>query len=493
MTENLSFSELYHLDIEALSDLLALKQVSPVELTRALLDRIAALDGRINAYVTVTHQAALADARRCEQEILAGNVRGPLHGIPIALKDLYDTAGVRTTAGARILADRVPDADATSVARLRAAGAIILGKCNLHEFAYGVLTDSSHFGPTHNPWDLDHAPGGSSGGSAAAVAADLCIAATGSDTGGSIRIPAALCGVVGLKPTFGRVSCRGLVPLSWSLDHAGPITKSVFDAAVMLGAMAGYDPRDPASVSVPVPDFTAGLSEGIAGLRIAVDPDYALNGISSEVEAAFRRSLTTLADLGATIIDVKMPRVEAGMEAALTILKAEATAYHEQWLASRPDDYRPDVRARLEQGLAVRGVEVGRAWQTRRQLMRDFEGLFEQADLFATPMCGIPAPRLGQRQVELNGQTVPVMAPLTRFTRVFNLTGLPAISVPCGFSADGLPLGLQLAGPAFDEATVLRAARAYEAATPWRESKPLPETGRGDIAPFPTREGSSGG
>jgi aspartyl-tRNA(Asn)/glutamyl-tRNA(Gln) amidotransferase subunit A len=261
----------------------------------------------------------------------------------------------------------------------------------------------------------------------------------------------------------------------------------------MLGAMAGYDPRDPASVSVPVPDFTAGLSEGIAGLRIAVDPDYALNGISSEVEAAFRRSLTTLADLGATIIDVKMPRVEAGMEAALTILKAEATAYHEQWLASRPDDYRPDVRARLEQGLAVRGVEVGRAWQTRRQLMRDFEGLFEQADLFATPMCGIPAPRLGQRQVELNGQTVPVMAPLTRFTRVFNLTGLPAISVPCGFSADGLPLGLQLAGPAFDEATVLRAARAYEAATPWRESKPLPETGRGDIAPFPTREGSSGG
>jgi aspartyl-tRNA(Asn)/glutamyl-tRNA(Gln) amidotransferase subunit A len=472
LTETPSISNLCHLDIEALSRLLASKQVSSVEVTQALLARIDALDGRINAYITVTREAALADARRCEQEILAGITRGPLHGVPIALKDLYDTAGVPTTAGAKILAGRVPDADATSVARLRAAGAVILGKCNLHEFAYGVLTDSSHFGPTRNPWDLDCVPGGSSGGSAAAVAADLCIAATGSDTGGSIRIPAALCGVVGLKPTYGRVSCRGLIPLAWSLDHAGPITKSVFDAAVMLGALAGYDPDDPASVAVPVPDFTAGLRDGVAGLRIAVDPGYAFAGISAEVAVAFRKALATLADLGATVIEVSVPHVEEGLDAALTILKAEATAYHQAWLTGRPDDYRPDVRARLERGFEVRGIEVGRAWHTRRQLIRDFERLFEQADLFATPMCGIPAPRLGEREVNLNGQATPVMAPLTRFTRVFNLTGLPAISVPCGFSAGGLPIGLQLAGRAFNEATVLRAACAYEAASPWRGQRP---------------------
>jgi aspartyl-tRNA(Asn)/glutamyl-tRNA(Gln) amidotransferase subunit A len=372
---------------------------------------------------------------------------------------------VRTTAASNIYAQRVPDEDATSVARLQAAGAVIIGKTNLHEFAYGVTTDSSYFGPTRNPWDLERVAGGSSGGSGAAVAAGLCVAATGSDTGGSIRIPAALCGIVGLKPTYGRISCHGLLPLSWTLDHPGPMTRTVYGAAVMLAAMAGYDPRDPASADVPVPDFTASLRDGVAGLRIGLDPQWALSGIHQQVRAAFQEALTVLEGLGAEIVEVSVPRVEEGMEAALTILMAEATAIHEKFLHTHPDDYQPDVRARLEKGFAIQGIDYGRARRTGELLRRDFAFLFQKVSLLATPMCGITAPKLGQREVTIDGETVPAMVPLTRYTRVFNLTGLPAISVPCGFSSKGLPIGLQLVGRAWDEATVLRAAHAYEMAT----------------------------
>jgi len=421
-------TELCILTLGELAALLRGKQVSPVEVTQAYLERIETLDPTFNAYITVTAEQALAEARRCEEEILHGDYRGPLHGIPIALKDLYDTAGVPTTAASRIYAQRVPDEDATSVARLRATGAVILGKTNLHEFAYGVTTASSFLGPTRNPWDQARVPGGSSGGSGAAVAAGLCAAATGSDTGGSIRIPAALCGIVGLKPTYGRISCHGLLPLSWTLDHAGPMTRSVYGAAAMLTAMAGYDPRDPASADVPVPDFAASLEEGMTGLRIGLE----------------------------------VPRVREGMEAALTILMAEATAIHEEFLRTRPDDYQPDVRARLEKGFDITGLDYARARRSGELLRRDFATLFQRIDLLATPMCGIVAPKLGQREVVIDGEAVPVMAPLTRYTRVFNLTGLPAISVPCGFSSEGLPIGLQLVGRAWDEATVLRAAYAYE-------------------------------
>ena len=473
--------------LEELGPLLRDKQVSPVEVARAYLGRIDALDKTLNAYITVTGDQALADARRCEEEILRGDYRGPLHGVPVALKDLYDTAGVRTTAASKIYAQRVPDEDATSVARLHAAGAVIIGKTNLHEFAYGVTTDSSYFGPTRNPWDLERVPGGSSGGSGAAVAAGLCAAATGSDTGGSIRIPAALCGIVGLKPTYGRISCYGLLPLSWTLDHPGPMTRSVYGAAVMLAAMAGYDPRDPASADVPVPDYVTGLRDGVEGLvlschpelveglpkglRIGLDPRWALAGIQEEVRAAFQEALGVLEDLGAEIVEVSVPRVEEGMEAALTILMAEATDIHEEFLRTRPDDYRPDVRVRLEKGFAVRGSDYGRARRSGELLRRDLATLFQKVDLLATPMCGITAPKPGQREATIGGETVPVMAPLTRYTRVFNLTGLPAISAPCGYSSEGLPIGLQLVGRAWDEATVLRAAYAYEAATEWTQRR----------------------
>jgi len=460
------------LDLEELGSSLRDGRVSPVEVIQAYLERIDALDETLNAYITVTGDQALADARRCEEEIVRGDYRGPLHGVPVALKDLYDTVGVRTTAASRIYAERVPDEDATSVVRLRAAGAVLIGKTNLHEFAYGVTTDSSYFGPTRNPWDVERAPGGSSGGSGAAVAAGLCVAATGSDTGGSIRIPAALCGIVGLKPTYGRISCHGLLPLSWTLDHTGPMTRSVYDAAAMLAAMAGYDPRDPASADVPVPDYITRLHDGVVGLRIGLDPWWALSGIHQEVRTAFQEALAVLDDLGAEIVEVSVPRVVEGMEAALTILTAEATGVHEEFLRTHPDDYQPDVRARLEKGFPISGNDYGRARRTGELLRRDFAILFQKVDLFATPMCGIPAPKLGQRKVAIDGETVSVMAPLTRYTRVFNLTGLPAISVPCGFSSDGLPIGLQLAGRAWDEATVLRAAYAYEKETEWTQRRP---------------------
>ncbi len=465
-------TELCTLTLEELSPLLRDRRVSPVEVTQACLERIDALNQTLNAYITVTSDQALADARRCEAEILRGDYRGPLHGVPVALKDLYDTAGVRTTAASKIYAQRVPDEDAASVARLRAAGAVIIGKTNLHEFAYGVTTDSSYFGATRNPWDLERVAGGSSGGSGAAVAAGLCAAATGSDTGGSIRIPAALCGIVGLKPTYGRISCHGVLPLSWTLDHPGPMTRTVYGAAVMLAAMAGHDPCDPAAADVPVPDYAAGLRDGVVGLRIGVDPRWALSGIHQEVRAAFQEALAVLEDLGAEIVEVSVPWVEEGMDAALTILMAEATGIHEEFLRTRPDDYQPDVRARLEKGFAVRGIDYGRARRAGELLRRDFVLLFQKVDLLATPMCGIPAPKLGQREVIIDRETVPVMGPLTRYTRVFNLTGLPAISVPCGFSSEGLPIGLQLVGRAWDEAMVLRAACAYEAATEWTQRRP---------------------
>ncbi|MFQ5859064.1 MAG: amidase [Anaerolineae bacterium] len=467
-------TELHALAIQELGPLLRSKTLSPVEVTEHYLERIDALDQHTNAYITVMTEEALTDARACEEEIMAGEYRGPLHGVPIALKDLYDTAGVRTTAASKIYADRVPDKDATSVMFLRAAGAVIIGKTNMHEFAYGVTSASSCFGPARNPWDLSRMTGGSSGGSGAAVAAGLCVAATGSDTGGSIRIPGALCGIVGLKPTYGRISCAGLIPLSWALDHPGPMTKCVHDAAVMLGAMAGWDPNDPATLNAPVPDYTLTLRESVEGLRIAVDAEYAFSQVDDDVEAAVKQALSVLQDLGAELIEVTMPRMADAMDAALTILSAEATAYHEEFLKTRPEDYQPDVRTRLEKGFSVRGIDYGRAQRIRQRVYRDFEVLFEEVDLFATPMCAIPAPELGQTEVSVAGQTVPVMGPITRFTRVFNLAGLPAITVPCGFSSDGLPIGLQLAGAHLDEATVLRAAFAYEKATNWHTRRPSP-------------------
>jgi aspartyl-tRNA(Asn)/glutamyl-tRNA(Gln) amidotransferase subunit A len=465
-------TELHALTIAELAPLLKKREISPVELTAAYLERIDAVDSTLNAYITIMADAAQAQAQERDAELMAGEYRGPLHGVPIALKDLYDTAGVPTTAGSRIFADRVPDSDASTVSLLRAAGAIIIGKTNLHEFAYGVTNDTSYFGATRNPWDPERVPGGSSGGSGAAVAAGLCAAATGTDTGGSIRMPAALCGIVGLKPTYGRVSCAGVIPLAWSLDHCGPLTRSVMDAAIMLFAMAGWDPQDPATLAEPVEDYLLALRPSAEGLRIAVDPAYSFSRVDPEVEAAVKDALAVLQNLGAKLVEVELPRVSEAAQAALTVLDAEATSYHEQFLKNRPEDYQPTVRDRLGRGFQVRGIDYALARRVGQWMALDFETLFDDVDLIATPATAIPAPKLGQEQVEIGHENVDVRGAVAQFTRVFNLTGLPAISVPCGFSSAGLPIGLQLAGAQLDEATVLRAAHAYEQATDWHTRHP---------------------
>jgi aspartyl-tRNA(Asn)/glutamyl-tRNA(Gln) amidotransferase subunit A len=467
--------DLYYLTVLELGTLLRKRQVSATEITQIMLARIETLDAKTNAYITVMAEEALSAARRCDAELAAGQDRGPLHGIPVAVKDLYDTAGTRTTSGSKILADRVPEQDATSVARLREAGAVILGKTNLNEFACGVTSTNAHYGDVFNPWDLSRTPGGSSGGSAAAVAAGLCTMATGSDTGGSIRIPAALCGIVGFKPSFGRISCHGIMPLSWEQDHPGPMARTVQDAALMLSAMAGWDVADPISVRQPVPDYAGVLAGGIAGWRIGLDRQYALQGISSEVRNAFEQTLETLVTLGAEVVEVQVPGLEEGISAGLVIWNAEASAVHEEWLQTRPEDYDPRVGPRLGNGFSVTGIDYARAQRTRRQLVRNLQVLFEDVDLLATPMCAIGAPPQGASQVEVGGQEFDVLPALTRYSRVFNLTGLPAISIPCGFTGDGLPIGLQLVGPSFEESSVLRAAHAFEQAVglPWQRP-PLP-------------------
>lgn len=468
----MSASEICFLSIDEISQLLHRKEISPVMLVKAYLERIEKFDKAINSYVTVLAERALGEAQRAEQEIVSGNWEGPLHGVPIALKDLFDVRGVATTGGSRLFAGRIAKEDAACVSGLRKAGAIILGKTNMHELAYGVTNEDSASGPTHNPWVLDRIPGGSSGGSAAALAADLCAGATGSDTGGSIRVPSALCGVVGLKPTFGRVSRRGLLPLSFTMDHAGPMTKTVKDAAFMLKAMGGYDSADTGSVNRPVPDFTTGIDEGIKGLKIAFDPKWALASLEPDVQAAFEAALDVLRRLGGQVMEVSLPRISEGFDAGITILACEATALYERDLKSRPQDFFPKVRDRLMRGFDLHGIDYARARETEEFIRRGLEDALETANLFLTPACGVTATKLGSDTVVVSGEEKSPLGALSWFTRVFNLTGLPAITIPCGFSTAGLPIGLQFAGPVWDEALVLRTAFAYEQATGWRRARP---------------------
>ncbi|MBI2877912.1 MAG: Asp-tRNA(Asn)/Glu-tRNA(Gln) amidotransferase subunit GatA [Candidatus Tectomicrobia bacterium] len=460
------------LTIGELADLLRKREVSPVEATEAVLARVEQLEGRVHAYITVTREEARRAAQEAERAIRSGNYRGPLHGIPVSLKDNIYTRGVRTTGGARILRDHIPDHDATLVERLKAAGAVIVGKTNMHEFAYGATTNNPHYGPTHNPWDLERIPGGSSGGSAAAVAASLCIASIGTDTGGSIRIPSSLCGVVGLKQTYGRVSRHGVIPLSWSLDHAGPITRNVEDAGWMLQAIAGVDPRDPTTRDLPVPDYAAALNGEVRGLRCAVPREYVYARLDREVEAAFREALRTLEGLGVEVEEISLPRLAHAPTAELTIILAEASAYHQETLRQRADEYGPDVRAFLEMGELLLATHYLKAQRAQSLLRQEMQAVLQRADLLLMPTAAIPAPRIGEESVQIGPETVGVVQALIHLTCPFNLTGLPALTLPGGFTPSGLPIGLQIAGRPFEEATVLRLAHAYEIHTPWRQRRP---------------------
>jgi aspartyl-tRNA(Asn)/glutamyl-tRNA(Gln) amidotransferase subunit A len=467
-------NELVWKPITELARLVATWEVSPVEVVRAHLERIEELDGRLKAFITVSGDEALSAAKAAEAAVTTGRSLGPLHGVPLGLKDLYATKGVRTTGGSRILSDWVPEQDATVVTRLTDAGGIIVGKLNMHEFAYGPEGTNIHYGHPWNPWDpkTHRIAGGSSSGSAVAVAAALCAGALGSDTGGSIRIPSALCAITGLKPTYGRVSRAGVLPLAWSLDHVGPMTRNAADAALMLTAMAGYDPQDPTSSVLPVSDYSAALTGQVKGLRVGLLRAVFLEEADPVVRGAVEQAARTLEGLGARVEEVQIPSAAHASAASFAILAPEALTYHEQWVKSRPQDYSADILDRLRTGAFVSATQYLRAQQVRALIRNEVDGLLASRDVLIAPTTPVPATPMGQNELTLNGQVQDLRSSLIRFTRIFNLTGHPVASVPCGFTPEGLPVGMQILGRPFDEATVLRAADAYQRATDWHSRRP---------------------
>ena len=455
-------------DFNSLSELaprLRRKEISPVEITQQCLSQIEKLNPALNAFITVLADSALSEARAAEKEILRGEWRGPLHGVPIALKDLLDAAGVRTTAASALYAQRVPTEDAEVVHRLRKAGAVILGKNNLHEFAYGASSLISHFGDMHNPWDVGRITGGSSGGSAAAVTARLACAAIGTDTAGSIREPAALCGCVGIKPTYGRVSSRGVIPLSASLDHVGPLTVTVADAAMVLQAIAGYDSVDLASADVPVSDYVSAIQEGVKPLRVGVPRAHFFDELDPEVASAIDHALR-----GIETMVAEMREVSLEISTDRSVQAAESYAVHAENIAKHGDLYQAETRRRI---LTGERISAGDYIQRRRELehaRRNIQAVFAEVDLLVTPTTPMPAPAIAD--LRANAEALrPAELKLLRNTRPFNVWGLPAISLPCGFTQSGLPIGLQIAGPPWREDLVLRLAYAYEQATAWHKRR----------------------
>lgn len=444
------------------------RQVSPVELTRACLERIEKLDGRVRSFSVVTAERALEAAQMAERELSRNEYRGLLHGIPVALKDNYDTAGLLTTNGSAVFEGRVPDRDSTAWVRLRNAGAVLLGKVVMHEVAWGV-----DLPPTRNPWNLQRSPGLSSSGSGAAVAAGLTFMAMGSDTGGSVRIPASCCGVVGLKPTYGRVSRFGILPHTWSLDHAGPLTRTVEDAAIVLQAIAGKDANDPTSSDAPVTDYTALLDRGVKGMRLGVPREYFFEDIQPGVKAAVEKALEDLSSLGAELEEVSIPHMRYGPAAILTIELASASAWHERYLRDpeKRARYTPEVRLLLDAGRFLFAGDLLKAQRVRNVLSQEIRDAFRKVDALVTPTLPLVAWPVDHAKVQLGDREEYALQVCWRYTYPFNLTGLPAISVPCGFS-EGMPVGLQIVGRPFDEAGVLRVAAAYERATPWHTQRP---------------------
>lgn len=446
--------------------LLQKREISPVELTCSFLARIQRLDPGLNCYLSLTEDLALAQAQCAENEILQGDWRGPLHGIPLGLKDLYETQGIRTTAGSLFFADYYPESNARVVEKLFTAGAILLGKHNMHEIALGVTNVNPHYGATCNPWLPERITGGSSGGSAAAIAARLCLGAFGSDTGGSIRIPAALCGVVGLKPTRGRVSLRGVIPLSWNMDHAGPLARCVLDAAILLKETAGFDAEDPASADVRVYDFLENIGAGVRDWRIAMLSGEAVSFCDAVVIDALQSAAVMLEQLGARITPVDLPQLRQMAQANGLMTISDGAAYHRQRVSDHPEQFGADVRERLQAGVSASAADYSQARRTQTMMKRWLATFFEEYDLLMLPTTPLTATFIeGCNSVEQARR-------LTRFTAPFNMTGFPAISLPCGFTSEGLPIGLQLVAPPWQEAKLLRGAYAYEQATDWHNRRP---------------------
>jgi len=460
------------LTIARIAPLIRRKQISPVELTECFLERIKRLQPKLNAFITVTADLARKQARQAEREILRGRYRGPLQGIPLSLKDLFYTAGTRTTAGSKILRNFVPGENAVVVERLFDAGAVLLGKTNLHEFAYGVTNNNPHYGPVHNPWDLERVSGGSSGGSAVAVSAALGIASLGTDTGGSIRIPSAACGVVGLKPTRGLVPLQGVIPLAFSLDHVGPICRCVEDAALMLEVIAS--PADRGSPNRPRGgrSFSRRLHRGVKRIRVGIPRQYFFDRLNKHVRGYVLTACAILHQLGAELREVEFRGMKDAAPLVGVITVGEALSYHWKWLESRAKAYGADVRERMEANRSQRTIEYLQAQEKRRMYTQAFVKVFESVDVVAAPTLPVLPPLIGQKEIDWGRTKEDVRAALLRMTRPGNLTGLPAISLPCGFTADNLPVGLQLIGRPYDEANLLRVAYAFERATPWHKMFP---------------------
>jgi aspartyl-tRNA(Asn)/glutamyl-tRNA(Gln) amidotransferase subunit A len=470
--------------IVELSSRLAEREISPVELTQLFLERIERHNPVLNAYLTITREAALAAARASEKRWMRKRPLGPLDGISISLKDNIWTRSARTTAGSKFLADFVPESDATVTEKLARAGAVVLGKTNLHEFAYGVTTHNPHFGATRNPWDTRRIPGGSSGGSAAAIAAGLCVASIGTDTGGSIRIPAALCGIVGLKPTFGRVSVHGVVPLAPTLDHVGPLARCAEDAALLLSVIAGRDPQDPFTLASPALKPFVGARDVERRLqprftkkrppRLGLPREYFFANLAPEVGCAVDAAAKTFADLGAIVQEISLPHVADGDDPSTAIALAEAVHVHQKagWFPAHASEYGEDVRKRLEMGCDVRAADYLAALEVRARVRADFEAAFARVDAILAPTTPITAPLAGENSVHAGAKEETVRSALIRLNRPANFTGLPAVSLPCGWSAEKLPIGLQLIGRAWGEEELLSIARMFEQAHPEFRRRP---------------------
>ena len=453
------------------------RQVSPVELTMAFLERIEQLDPKLNCFITPTPEIALQQARQAEKALAqsSGNnsrLSKNLLGIPLTLKDLFETRGIRTTAGSAHFKNYIPQTDAAAVTRLKRAGAVLLGKTNMHEIALGVTNVNPHFGPARNPWDIARITGGSSGGSAAAIAGGLCLGSLGTDSGGSIRIPAALCGIVGLKPTYGRVSLRGVIPLSWNTDHAGPLAKQVADAAILLQVIAGYDPGDPYSIKRRHDDYMSSLTRGVKDWRIVLAVDEYFEPTDREVWEAIQAAGQVFRDLGASVELRSFPGMLQAAQANLLMVTSDAAAYHQERLQNQPEGFGEDILRRLRAGAAYTSTEYILARRTQTLLRRQFEGFFKDADILLMPTTPVAAPLIE------GPDAVEQARLLTRYTAPFNLTGLPALSLPCGLTASGLPVGLQMIAPPWAEASLLRAAYAYEQSTEWHIRKPPLEKDR---------------
>jgi aspartyl-tRNA(Asn)/glutamyl-tRNA(Gln) amidotransferase subunit A len=442
------------------------RQFSPVDLTRAYLERISQLNNTFNIYLTVMAEEALAVAQTAEQQVMKGAQLGPLHGIPVALKDNCDVAGARMTAGAKFLHDNIATADSEVAARLRRAGAIILGKAHMHEWAIGATTRNPHCGPCRNPWDPNRIPGGSSGGSGAALAADMALAAIGTDTGGSVRIPAALNGIAGIRPTVGRVSIRGVIPVSWTFDTIGPMARRAEDVAHLLQVVAGYDPVEPTSIDTPVPDYFATLRDGVKGVRIGLCGGHFQTEPTPAVTQAVQNAARGLQELGALVEIVELSGAEDTIDRLSELLLPDAAAYHQKRLAERPQDFGQDVLTRLHRGAAVTGPQYALARQAQREWQRKMEEVFTRYDVLLAPTCGIAAPIIEE------SEGVETTRRLTRFTYPLNLAQVPVISIPCGFTEEHMPIGLQVAARHWQEALVLQVAWAYQQVTDWHLQRP---------------------